>query len=236
MLSNTNENLNIPKKDSECKRSIYDFTCSNDKSLALVSDSNTSNTPTIRSDSYPNFSDRERYFMESAIQEAMKAYDIDEVPIGCVLIKDDKIIARAHNLKESSQDPTMHAEINAIRSAAKYLGSWRLEEVDCYASLEPCHMCASALQQARIRKLYFASFEPKTGAIVSVDKFLESPHLNHQIEVRSGLLADKSTKLLKNFFKEKRNANRKLELELGGRGKRRNFKQEHFNNSLSGLE
>ncbi len=164
-------------------------------------------------------------FMKVALEEAKTAASIGEIPIGCVLVKDGEIIAQSHNLKETNQSSILHAEINAIQTASKLLNTWRLIDVDCYVTLEPCHMCASALQQARIRKIYFAASDPKTGAIHSMDNFFERNSLNHYPEIESGLLKDEASQLLKDFFSKRRKENRKLDDELGGRSKRRNLKE-----------
>ena len=163
--------------------------------------------------------------MAAAINEAKKAYSINEVPIACVLVKNGEIIAAAYNLKETYQDPTKHAEIEAIKIASEKLGTWRLEDVDCYVTLEPCHMCASALQQARINTVYFAAIDTKTGAVVSVDNFFDRDFLNHKVEYQAGLLEDESSSLLKQFFQDKRKRNKALEAELGGRSQRKQMRK-----------
>lgn len=176
-------------------------------------------------DPQADFSPAEIKFMQLALQEAETCLALKEVPVGCVLVKNNEVVGRGHNLKESSQDPTKHAELLAISAASKKLGTWRFDEVDCYVTLEPCHMCASALQQARIRHLYIASLEPKTGAIFSVDNFYAKPFLNHTVEASYGLLAAESSQMLKDFFRQRRKVNKDLENKLGGRGKRRDFRQ-----------
>lgn len=143
------------------------------------------------------------YFMQTAIKEAKKAYLKDEVPVGAVVVLDGKIIARAHNLRESKQSIHGHAEFLAMEKAAKKIGSWRLENVDVYVTLEPCPMCAGAMIQARIKNLYYGTKDPKTGAVESVIKLLDNP-FNHQIKYESGLLKDEASQLLKTFFKQKR--------------------------------
>ena len=143
------------------------------------------------------------HFMEAALKEAKKAFLKDEVPVGAVVVLDGKIIARAHNLRESKQSIHGHAEFIAMEKAAKKIGSWRLENADLYVTLEPCPMCAGAMIQARINNLYYGTKDPKTGAVESVIKLLDNP-FNHQIQYESGLLKEEASQLLKTFFKQKR--------------------------------
>jgi len=140
-----------------------------------------------------------KYFMGEALIEAKIAFDKGEIPVGAVIVLNNEIIARAHNLRESLNDPTSHAEIEAIKLASQKLNSWRLNDCDLYVTLEPCPMCAGALIQSRIRKVYFGAFDPKSGAISSVIKLLDEP-FNHKIEYEGGLLSSESSKLLKDFF------------------------------------
>lgn len=141
--------------------------------------------------------------MKEALKEAKKAFDKDEVPVGAVIVKDNKIIARAHNKKESKCDATNHAEILAIQKACKKLNSWRLIDCDMYVTLEPCSMCAGALINARIRKLYIGTQDDKTGACGSVLNLLEYK-FNHKIEVNKYILKDECETILKTFFKQLR--------------------------------
>jgi len=143
------------------------------------------------------------YFMNEALKEAKKAFDKDEVPVGAVVVLDKKIIARAHNLRESKQSIHAHAEFIAMEKATKKVGSWRLENADVYVTLEPCPMCAGAMIQARIRNLYYGTKDPKTGAVESVIKYLDNP-FNHKINYESGLLSDEAATLIKTFIKNKR--------------------------------
>lgn len=143
------------------------------------------------------------YFMQAAIKEAKKAFLKDEVPVGAVVVLDGKIIARAHNLRESKQSIHGHAEFLAMEKATKKVGSWRLENADLYVTLEPCPMCAGAMIQARIKNLYYGTKDPKTGAVESVIKLLDNP-FNHRIKYESGLLKEEASELLKTFFKQKR--------------------------------
>ena len=142
--------------------------------------------------------------MKEALKEAKKAYDKLEVPVGAVIVKDGKIIARAYNQKEAKNDTTNHAEIIAIRKASKKLGSWRLTDCDLYVTLEPCSMCAGALIQARIRKVYIGAADEKTGACGSVLNLLEDYNFNHKVEVQRDVLKEECENILKNFFKELR--------------------------------
>jgi tRNA(Arg) A34 adenosine deaminase TadA len=143
-------------------------------------------------------------FMLLAIQEAKKAYALDEVPIGSVIVKNCKIIGVGFNQVISHHSVASHAEINAIISASKALNNYRLNECDIYVTLEPCHMCAKAIVDARLKNLFFGALEPKTGAVLSIDNFLDSPHLNHKVSYSSGYLKKESALLLKSFFQAKR--------------------------------
>ena len=142
--------------------------------------------------------------MQVALTEAEKAYTLDEVPVGAIIVKDDKIIAKAHNLRESLQDATAHAELLAIRKACKVTGSWRLDDCSLYVTLEPCPMCAGAVILSRLKALVFGAFDPKSGTCGSVLNLPADNRFNHQPEIISGVLADKCSNLLKKFFKQKR--------------------------------
>ena len=150
------------------------------------------------------FSSQESLFMRSAIDLANKSFNLNEVPVGAVIVKDNQIIGEGRNSVIADKDVSSHAEINAIRSASKKLGNYRLN--DCYISvtLEPCHMCAKAIVDARIKFLIFATKEPKTGSICSIDNFLDNEALNHKVSYKFGLLEEESSNLLKNFFISKR--------------------------------
>lgn len=147
-----------------------------------------------------NLMETKNKFMELALEEAKKAFQIGEVPVGAVIVLDGEVIGKGHNLKELIQDATMHAEINAIRQASKHLGSWRLENADMYVTLEPCPMCTGAIIQARIKNLYIATEDPKGGASGSVINVFSNPW-NHQVNVEFGIMKEESSKLLKDFFK-----------------------------------
>lgn len=141
------------------------------------------------------------YFMKKALLEAKKAYDKEEVPIGAVIVKDGKIIARAHNLKEIEKDTTKHAELLAIQKASKKIGAWRLSECELYTTLEPCSMCAGAIINARIKKVYIGAKDEKTGAAGSVLNLFEDYKFNHKVEIETGVLEEECSQILKDFFK-----------------------------------
>ena len=143
-------------------------------------------------------------FMKEAIKEARKAYKKLEVPIGCVIVKDGKIIARGHNLKESKNDTTKHAEIIAIQKASRKLESWRLLNCEMYVTLEPCPMCAGAIINSRIKKIYIGTCDEKTGAVGSVLNLLEDYKFNHKVEVEKGICKEECENILKQFFRELR--------------------------------
>ena len=143
-------------------------------------------------------------FMKEALKEAQKAYNKKEIPVGAVIVKDKKIIARAHNVKEEKNDATKHAEIIAIQKASKKLNAWRLTGCEMYVTLEPCSMCAGALIQSRIDKVYIGTMDYKTGACGSVLNLLEDFEFNHKVEVERDVLQQECEKILKDFFKELR--------------------------------
>lgn len=142
-------------------------------------------------------------FMEEAILLAKKAYDEGEVPVGAVIVKDGKIIARGKNEREKKQNALSHAEIEAINEACKTLNSWRLDDCEMYVTLEPCPMCAGAIINARIKTLVFGAFDSSMGSIDSVVNLCDYPY-NHKVEVYGGILEDKCLALLKDFFKSLR--------------------------------
>lgn len=150
------------------------------------------------------FSEDKYRFMYAALQEAQKAFDDDEVPVGAVIVHNNRIISRGYNQIEKLKDATAHAEMIALTSASNFLGNWRLNECDIYVTLEPCIMCTGALLAARIRELYFAASDTKFGACGSVQNLAENSRTNHTIKVFSGLLSKESEDLLKLFFDNKR--------------------------------
>lgn len=141
-------------------------------------------------------------FMKSAIREAEKAEKIDEIPVGAVIVKDGKVVARGHNKRETKQDALMHAEIGAISKACRKLGSWRLDGCDIYITLEPCPMCAGAIIQARIENVYFGAYDPKAGCLGSVCDL--SGILPHKIKYQGGIMQAECEELLKSFFRNLR--------------------------------
>jgi tRNA(adenine34) deaminase len=143
-------------------------------------------------------------YMQEALKEAQKAFSEEEVPVGAVVVHQGKIIARGHNQVERLKDPTAHAEIIAITSAANYLGTKWLNQASLYVTIEPCSMCAGALVLARIENLYFGASDPKTGACGSVINIVNHKKLNHRIKVTKGILQVECSSLLKDFFKKKR--------------------------------
>ena len=146
----------------------------------------------------------EEKFMKQALKEAQKAKDKLEVPVGCVIVKDGKIIARAHNQKETKKDTTKHAEILAIEKASKKLEAWRLIDCEMYVTLEPCSMCAGAIINSRIKKVYIGTMDEKTGAVGSVLNLFKDYTFNHKVEVEIGIMQEECEKILKEFFKELR--------------------------------
>jgi|TARA_B110000305_G_C19445205_1_gene644365 tRNA(adenine34) deaminase len=142
--------------------------------------------------------------MQEAIKQANIAKDLDEVPIGAVVVKNSKIIGRGFNQNILMHSVTAHAEINAINDAGQFLKNYRLIDCDIYVTLEPCHMCAKAIVDARIKNLYFATPEPKSGAVISIDNLLDKNFLNHHVGYQFGLMQQESSQLLKNFFSAKR--------------------------------
>ena len=146
----------------------------------------------------------EKKFMKEAIKEAKKAYQKLEIPVGAVIVKDGKIISRGHNLKETKTDTTKHAEIIAIQKASKKLNAWRLIDCEMYVTLEPCAMCAGAIINSRIKKLYIGTMDEKTGAVGSVLNLFEDFTFNHKVEVEKGIMQDECKNMLKQFFKELR--------------------------------
>lgn len=143
---------------------------------------------------------RDELYMRLALQLARQGSLKGEIPVGAVVVQDDEIIAWAHNEKEIRQDATAHAEILAMTRAARYLGSWRLNRATLYCNLEPCPMCAGAMINTRLQRLVYASRDPKAGAAGSVIDLVRYPGLNHQVEIRGGVLQEESSILLSEFF------------------------------------
>jgi len=142
--------------------------------------------------------------MKEALKEAKKAYKKLEVPVGAIIVKNGEIIAKAHNLKEEKNDTTKHAEMIAIQKASKFLKAWRLEDCEMYVTLEPCTMCAGAIINSRIKKVYIGTKDPKAGACGSVLNLFEDYKFNHTVEYQTDIMQKECEKVLKDFFKELR--------------------------------
>lgn len=143
-------------------------------------------------------------YMKEALKQAKKAYAIDEVPIGCVIVHEDKIIARAYNKRNTKKNTLAHAELLAIEKACKKLGDWRLEECTMYITLEPCQMCAGAIVQARIPRVVIGTHNRKAGCAGSILNLLQMKEFNHQVELTSGVLEAECSGIMKQFFREMR--------------------------------
>ena len=157
--------------------------------------------------------DQERY-MKEAIRQAKKARVLEEVPIGCVIVCDGKIIARGYNRRNTDKNTLSHAELNAIKKASKKLGDWRLEGCTMYVTLEPCQMCAGALMQSRIDRVVIGSMNPKAGCAGSVLNLLEMDGFNHKVEVIRGVLQEECSIMLSDFFRELREKKKMLKKSL----------------------
>ena len=143
-------------------------------------------------------------FMKEALKEAQKSYKKEEIPVGAIIVKDGKIIARGHNLKETKTDPTKHAEIIAIQKACKKLQTWRLTGCTMYVTLEPCSMCAGSIIQSRLDKVVIGTMDEKTGACGSVLNLLADYKFNHIVQIETGIMQEECKKILQQFFKELR--------------------------------
>mgnify|MGYP002472460818 FL=1 len=148
-------------------------------------------------------------YMKEALKQAKKADKIDEVPIGCVIVYEDKIIARAYNRRNIDKNTLAHAELLAIKKASKVLGDWRLEDCTMYVTLEPCQMCAGAIVQARIKRVVVGSMNPKAGCAGSVLNLLQMDEFNHQVELEIGVMEEECSRMLKEFFKRLREEKKK---------------------------
>lgn len=152
-------------------------------------------------------------YMKEALKQAKKAYDLNETPIGCVIVHEGKIIARGYNRRNTDKSPLAHAEIAAIKKASKKLGDWRLEECTLYVTLEPCQMCAGAIIQARIPCVVVGCMNPKAGCAGSVLNLLDVQAFNHQAELRTGVLEEECSEMMKSFFRELREKRKRLKKE-----------------------
>ena len=148
-------------------------------------------------------------YMKAALKQAQKAYALGEVPIGCVIVHEGKIIGRGYNRRNTDKNTLAHAEITAINKASKKIGDWRLEECTLYVTLEPCQMCAGAIVQARITEVVMGCMNPKAGCGGSILNILEMPEFNHQVKVVRGILEEPCSQMLKDFFAELRERNKR---------------------------
>ena len=148
-------------------------------------------------------------YMKAAIRQAKKAYALDEVPIGCVIVQNDKIIARGYNRRNTEGNTLAHAELTAIRKASKKTGDWRLEDCTMYVTLEPCQMCAGAIIQSRLTRVVVGCMNPKAGCAGSVLNLLDIKQFNHQAELTTGVLEEECSALMTGFFRELREKNRR---------------------------
>lgn len=146
----------------------------------------------------------EEKFMKAAIREAKKAYALEEVPIGCVIVREEKIIARGYNRRNTDKNTLAHAELSAIKKASRKCGDWRLEDCTMYVTLEPCQMCAGAIVQSRMKKVVIAAMNPKAGCAGSVLNLLQMAEFNHQVEIQRGVLGEECSAMLSEFFRELR--------------------------------
>lgn len=149
-------------------------------------------------------------YMKAAIREAKKAYALDEVPIGCVIVQNNKIIARGYNRRNTDKNTLAHAEMSAIKKASKKTGDWRLEDCTMYVTLEPCQMCAGAIVQSRLGKVVIGSMNPKAGCAGSVINLLQMKQFNHQVEMETGVLEEECSTMLSGFFQELREKKKKV--------------------------
>ncbi len=156
----------------------------------------------------------EEKYMKEAIRQAHKAWKLGEVPIGCVIVRDGRIIARGYNRRNTDKNTLAHAELQAIRRASRIAGDWRLEDCTIYVTLEPCQMCAGAIVQARIPRLVIGSRNPKAGCAGSVLNLLQVPAFNHQVEIREGVLEEECSAMLTNFFRELREKKKEKQKNL----------------------
>ena len=146
----------------------------------------------------------DQFWMRKALEAAHQSAQMGEVPVGAVIIKNETVLAVAHNQREQTKDPTAHAELIAIRTAAWATGDWRLTDTTLYVTLEPCPMCAGAILLARIPRVVYAASDPKSGAAGTLFNLLQDERLNHQVDIVEGVLAEESRKLLQSFFRERR--------------------------------
>ena len=156
---------------------------------------------------------KDQKYMQMAIEEAKKAEALGEVPIGAIIVRDGEVIARAHNLRETTQNAVTHAELSAIQDACLKIGNWRLEETTLYVTLEPCPMCAGAILQSRIPRVVYGARDPKGGAVHSLYELLNDSRFNHECDVTEGILGEECGAMLTSFFKALRDKKKQLKKE-----------------------
>jgi len=152
------------------------------------------------------------FFMAQALEEAKKAYALQEVPVGAVVVLNGEVIGRGFNQPISSHDPCAHAEVMALRDAAKHIKNYRLVDADLYVTVEPCTMCSGAVVHARIKRVIFAALEPKAGVVCSQMTVFKQSYFNHEVEVVSGVMAQEASALIQDFFKMRREQKKQLKL------------------------
>lgn len=147
---------------------------------------------------------KDEKYMKMALKEAKRAYDLNEVPIGCVIVRDDKVIGKAYNKRNTDKNVLSHAELMAMQQACKKTGDWRLEDCTMYVTLEPCQMCSGAMVQARLKKVVIGSMNAKAGCAGSVLNILQMEQFNHQVEIEKGVLEEECSQILSSFFSDLR--------------------------------
>ena len=150
-------------------------------------------------------------YMKEALKQARKAYKLGEVPIGCVIVYEDKVIARGYNRRKTDKNTLSHAELQAIRKASRVMGDWRLEGCDLYVTLEPCQMCSGAIVQSRMSRVVVGCMNPKAGCAGSILNLLQMEEFNHQVELETGVLGEACSQMMKTFFKELRESKKKAD-------------------------
>ena len=176
---------------------MYIYEPGQDRNVAALSN-------LVMCDGFYKMKNSKEKYMRLALKEAKKAELLDEVPIGCVIVKDNKVISRGFNKRETKKDVTSHAEIEALRKASKKLGDWQLIDCDLYVTIEPCIMCTGAILQSRIRNIYYGSEDPKGGGLVSSLNISEIKNLNHHPHIEGGILKDECSNIVKEYFVNKR--------------------------------
>lgn len=156
------------------------------------------------------FMEQDEKYMKEAIRQAKKAYALDEVPIGCVIVYQDKIIGRGYNRRTVDKNTLAHAELIAIKKASKKMNDWRLEECTLYVTLEPCQMCSGAIVQARIPRVVVGCMNPKAGCAGSILNLLDMKEFNHQVDLTTGVLGEECSEMMKSFFKELREKQKRM--------------------------